>query len=86
MFRNFRDTWLSGQEDGAQLISEYYHIAPSIVRNINLRADAGKIYQEIWSQYLRPCLRYIELGDNMRCKELYISMVNHLKERFQIKR
>lgn len=82
MFRDFRDNWLVLQSDGQFLINEYYRIAPFIVENINLCSDAQEIYQEILNQYLKPCLSHIESGDNLRCKELYVSMVKNLRKRF----
>ena len=82
MFRGFRDRWLKVQPDGEQLIREYYQVAPAIVKKINIRTDAKRIYMEIWDRYLLPCLHYIESGDNVRCKEVYISMVNALKKKF----
>lgn len=81
-FRRFRDNWLKSQEDGATLISEYYKIAPAIVENINLRFDAAEIYKKIWTNYLKPCLSYIESGENKRCKELYVAMVQKLKQKY----
>ena len=82
MFRSFRDKWLSVQLDGITLIKEYYRIAPSIVQGIDSCPNKSDIYREIWSQYLRPCLHYIEIGANNKCKELYIKMVKELEKKF----
>ena len=81
-FRNFRDNWLKKQADGKTLISEYYHVAPYIVEQIKLCSDAQEVYRKIWEQYLRPCLHYIEQGDNSHCKKMYVAMVNNLREKF----
>jgi len=85
MFRNFRDKWLSKEADGNTLINEYYRIAPSIVQNIDSYPNASDIYLQIWNHYLRPCLHYIETGENMHCKKLYIEMVKALEEKFHNK-
>jgi len=82
MFRNFRDTWLVKETDGNTLISEYYRIAPSIVKSIDSCPNATDIYLKIWNTYLCHCLHYIEMGDNMCCKELYMDMVKSLEEKF----
>lgn len=82
MFRNFRDNWLINQSDGKALIDEYYSIAPTIVKKINNLNNAGQIYKSIWNEYLKPCLEFIEIGDNKKCKQLYIDMVTTLKKRF----
>ena len=81
-FRNFRDKWLINQSDGKSLIDEYYEIAPKIVDKINHLTNAGEIYQSIWTKYLKPCLSFIENGDNQNCKTLYIDMVKNLREKF----
>ena len=81
-FRKFRDTWLVAQPDGKTLIAEYYAIAPRIVENINHLVNAKKIYETIWQKYLAPCLKFIERGDNLSCKQKYIEMVRDLKGRY----
>ena len=82
MFRNFRDNWLVKQSDGKSLIDEYYEIAPKIVNKINQLTNANEIYNSIWINYLKPCLKFIENDDNQNCKALYIDMVKNLKEKF----
>lgn len=81
-FRKFRDGWLTAQPDGKSLIAEYYAVAPRIVAKINSFADAAKIYKHIWQKYLAPCLKFIERGDNVACKNKYVEMVCELKRRY----
>ena len=81
-FRNFRDNWLTLQNDGKNLIDEYYQTAPKIVEKINQLPNAAKIYKNIWNDYLKSCLNFIEHGENQKCKEIYISMVKNLKSKF----
>ena len=81
-FRHFRDTWLLKQPDGKSLIAEYYSIAPKIVKRINKAKSAKAIYKGIWQKYLEPCLGYIEQGENSKCKAIYVSMVNSLRDKF----
>ncbi len=82
VFRNFRDNWLSCQLDGLSLIEEYYDVAPAIVKNIDSLSNAKEIYMDIWNVYLSKCLNFIEQGDNLRCKELYIDMVGNLQKKY----
>ena len=81
-FRNFRDNWLLNQQDGKILVAEYYAVAPKIVSKINLLKNSADIYKNIWNDYLLPCLKLIEEGENLKCKKVYIDMVNVLKEKF----
>ena len=80
--RKFRDTWLTAQPDGKSLIAEYYDIAPRIVANINRLANAKEIYKNIWQNYLEPCLKFIERGENLACRNKYVEMVRDLKQRY----
>lgn len=82
VFREFRDNWLIKQADGKALIREYYRVAPHIVEQIKFSPNAREIYIKIWEQYLRPCLYYIEKGDNLHCKKMYVAMVNYLRKKF----
>lgn len=79
-FRNFRDNWLKNQPDGKALISRYYETAPAIVEQINRQPNREEILQGLNENYLSKCLTYIEAGDNEKCKDLYVSMMNHLFE------
>lgn len=82
MFREFRDNYLLKQEDGQELIQEYYHMAPMIVDNINAFEERDQIYKEIWHNYLKGCLSAIESGDDAICKTEYSKMVMELKKQY----
>ena len=78
MFRSFRDSWLRKQPDGEQLIKRYYATAPALVELINKQPNRRAIYRHLNEAYLSKCLRYIEDGENVKCKELYVDMVEFL--------
>ncbi len=82
LLRDYRDDYLSSQENGEELIRRYYDIAPTIVKRINRRPDSHDIYFGIWEKYLKPCIRYIEDGDNKECMKLYTEMVYDLQNKF----
>ena len=79
ILRNFRDNWLAKQRDGVSLIQEYYHIAPTIVRNIDASSDKDRVYNKIWESYIKPCIKLIELSAYKACMDLYRTMVLELK-------
>ena len=82
LFREFRDQYLLQQQDGPELIHEYYDIAPTIVKHISDTQQQEKIYHEIWDQYLMPCVHMIEEDKNEECCELYRNMVYNLKQQY----
>lgn len=79
-FRKFRDEWLINQPDGKDLITEYYLIAPKIVSKINESPDSKDIYNSIWKDFLLPCFKLIQYGENVSCKKKYIEMVHYLQK------
>lgn len=80
--RQFRDGWLKGQPDGEALIAEYYHTAPRIANQLTNSSLNGVICNELWQEYIKPCIAYIETEDFASCKARYIAMVNYLKNIF----
>lgn len=82
LLRNYRDTYLMEQEDGEKIIREYYDLAPTIVKHINRKENSGEIYESIWTDYLSPCIRMIENGQQEECKSLYIQMVRDLERTY----
>lgn len=84
VLREYRDTYLLSQEDGENIVQEYYNLAPTIVKHINRKKNRKEIYEGIWEAYLSPCIRMIENGENEKCKELYIKMVRDLQKAYFI--
>lgn len=82
LLRDYRDSYLLATDEGAELVQEYYNIAPTIVNRINRQENAKAIYDEIWNAYLTPCIRLIEEGEQEACKERYMDMVYVLKGRY----
>lgn len=80
--RLYRDSYLENSEDGRALVERYYDLAPTIVNRINRREDADDIYEQIYSEYLQPCLKDIEDGAYETCKERYQTMVEALYQAF----
>ncbi len=80
--RRYRDTYLMQNEEGRALVEAYYEIAPLIVLIINMQTDSARIYEEIYQEYLVPCLDALKCGEQEVCKERYIQMVMELKERY----
>lgn len=77
-FRAFRDSYLLETEEGTRLVEQYYDLAPSIVNTINVLSEQDEIYMSLWQEYLKPCLEYINQGQQEACKQAYIDMVHTL--------
>ncbi len=82
LLRRYRDGYLSSLEGGADLIRRYYDVAPSIVKHIDEREDAGRVYEGIYQDWISPCIRMIEEGRNEECCQTYEQMVETLRDQF----
>lgn len=82
LLRNYRDTYLMEQEDGEDIIHEYYDVAPTIVKHINHSGKREEVYRNIWDTYLNPCIKMIESEQMEACRDMYIRMVHELEEKY----
>ena len=81
--RIFRDKWLAIQPSGEAIIKEYYQIAPLIVAALDSSIEKDKVYEDLWNKYISPCIKLIELTAYSACMDLYMEMVNNLKNKFR---
>lgn len=82
LLRQYRDGYLLKQKDGAEMIRQYYDVAPTIVKRINRKEDAKQIYCDIYEEYLKPCIRLIEEDRLSECCDRYRTMVTDLKNQY----
>lgn len=82
LLRRYRDGYMRSQPDGSEKIRAYYDVAPSIVKHIRERSDSAEVFRKIYSDFIAPCIRDIENGDNESCLARYTEMVFLLKERY----
>lgn len=82
VLRGYRDEYLMGSEEGKDIVMKYYDIAPTIVKRINEKENAGQIYQRIYTDYLVPCIQLAENQKLEECKETYRSMVQELQNKY----
>ena len=80
----YRDDYLAKQPDGSEDIDRYYDIAPTIVTRISLSDDPDSEYRYLYTKYIDPCIRFIDKGENEKCRELYSSMVDELSRKYFI--
>ncbi|WMC92462.1 CFI-box-CTERM domain-containing protein [Kineothrix sp. MB12-C1] len=84
LLRDYRDNYLAATEGGEELVKKYYDIAPTIVKRIDKSDCPKEKYKYIWEQYLKPCIAYIENGQNELCGAKYIEMMEELQSQYLI--
>lgn len=83
-FRRYRDETLSQTDEGKALIEEYYRIAPSIVERISQEDNAEEIYSYLYSEYIMPGYKLLQLGRGDEAKKLYAKGVIMLANKYGI--
>ena len=81
-FRRFRDQVMLASEEGRRMVEEYYRLAPAIVTTIQLCQDPPAVYDAVYREYLLPCLRLLEKGDEEGCRDKYVEMVRHMEKTY----
>lgn len=84
-FKKYRDEHLINDEDGADLIREYYRIAPSILNKIEKEPVPELIYRKLYDKYITVGYEYLKKNDLVNAKQTYIKMVRHLCITYKIK-
>lgn len=79
--RAFRDGYMRGTSEGAELIKEYYAIAPQIVQKIDASEQKHCTYCYIYS-VVQKCVGLIKQNKNEETMNEYKNMVLTLKKQF----
>lgn len=75
VMRAFRDEYLIPNPQYEPLVKEYYAIAPLVVKALNRRPDAQKIYQFIDKRFIQPAVRMVLEGDIEPAFQHYADMI-----------
>lgn len=81
-FRRFRDQVMLRSDEGRALVEEYYRLAPAIVTTVRLCWDEKAVYDQVYRDYLLPCLGLLEAGDETGCRDKYVEMVRHMEKTY----
>lgn len=84
LLKDYRDHYLMQTENGEELVRKYYDIAPTIVKRIDKSGKSEEKYRYIWENWLKPCISFIENGENEKCADAYIRMVEELQDEYVI--
>lgn len=79
--RKFRDTHLLNSKNGKWLVSQYYEIAPALVKNLEADRHKNTLFKEIFIEIKRAC-RAIENRDFEKASDIYISAVATLYNKY----
>lgn len=80
--RWFRDNILAKTDEGRNNIKLYYNIAPKIVDSINKNDYCNEEYENIYSNWILPCVSLIDSGEYQKASEEYSKMVKILSVKY----
>ncbi|WP_462271614.1 CFI-box-CTERM domain-containing protein [Ligilactobacillus agilis] len=83
--RRYRDMSTVKNPLIAELVREYYRIAPVIVKRIDARPEKAQIYQQLWDKYISKTYTCIKREDYDNATKLYVSMVADLSEEYGVR-
>ncbi|NJE31699.1 hypothetical protein E0K97_01070 [Lactobacillus agilis] len=83
--RRYRDMSTVKNPVIAELVREYYRIAPVIVKRIDARPEKAQIYQQLWDKYVSKTYTCIKREDYDNATKLYVSMVADLSEEYGVR-
>jgi hypothetical protein len=79
VLRAFRDGYLIDRPGGAELVAEYYVVAPPIVAAIHVRPDAARILESVYGRVAR-CVDLVLAGRAEPALRLYAGLVAGLRD------
>ena len=80
--RGFRDNWMKQTEEREKEIEKYYVIAPKIVSAINKTQNPKNVYEKIYENIIKPCVRLIEQKEYEKTFSLYKQSVLKLEKEY----
>ncbi|WP_416141084.1 CFI-box-CTERM domain-containing protein [Lysinibacillus capsici] len=83
-YKKYRDEHLRFDDDGRDLIVEYYRIAPVIVEKIDAEPNPKALYLHLYNQYIKVGYDYLQKNDLVNAKKIYIEMVKNLCEKYNV--
>jgi len=69
--RAFRDSYLVALPNGREEIEQYYQMAPGIVSNIDKQSNREEIWNQVYTDLVKPCVRMIHAQENEPAHQLY---------------
>lgn len=80
--RRFRDRRKETDPEFAELVREYYQIAPAIVEQIDSQTEAADIYDKLYNRLVLPCVEYIKNNQEEEAISLYTKIVRELQSQY----
>jgi len=82
ILRDFRDTYLRSLPEGNSLISQYYSIAPRILRAIDRKPNAREIYHRLYRELVPETVDLVKAGKHKEAFENCFKIIMGLEQKY----
>jgi len=79
LLRQVRDEYIANLPEGEKLLAAYREYAPQYVTLINAQPDAEKIWQELYTDFILPAVRYSQDGLFKKAYLTYLFMLQYVQ-------
>lgn len=79
LLRQVRDEYIANLPDGAEVLAAYREYAPQYVQLIEAQPDSEKIWQELYTDFILPAVRYAQDGLFKKAYLTYLFMLQHVQ-------
>ncbi len=77
--RALRDRYLLATPQGRRRVAAYYRLAPAIVRRVEARPDARKIWLGLYWRHILPAAVAAKVGANRLAMRIYLGMIRRVQ-------
>ncbi len=82
--RRYRDEYLILDDDGAEIIREYYRVAPIILKSIENEESSTDLFKSLYNDYIKGIYEDLNNKNHLKAKKVYIEMVRNLCKKYDI--
>lgn len=79
LLRQVRDEYIANLPEGEKLLAAYKEYAPQYVKLIEAQPDSEKIWQELYTDFILPAVRYAQDGLFKKAYLTYLFMLQHVQ-------
>lgn len=82
--RKYRDEYLILDEDGAEIIREYYRVAPLILKSVENDKSSTDLFKSLYNDYIAIICDDLRNNNHLKAKKAYIEMVRNLCHKYDV--
>ena len=82
ILRKYRDILVEEDELFRNKVIEYYRKAPLIIQGIESCDNSSDVYNDLYEEMIKPCVKLLDAGKVSEAKELYLKYYELLSNKY----